>query len=281
MHAAIYKEWKNRDDETDKENEDKTNISQGIQDIENNSNPAAKHDHHEEKEVTVMTKGDEREITESSDSGEDVQSIEINDDDNSNSNANDPCQDEVKENQDNASISNGNITEDNNTLQHLQEEFPANNNCCNKRCNNSRCTNRTKEKLKSFWKFIQKYISRLDKYKSIYITGIVHFVDVLTDYLVLCQYVMYAIEECNGKNYENIDYVVVSISSFLIIVLSKIISCWYVYKFTENGWKTLLNFLDGYIYVEIFQSHKTGNKNRKNMGVSPTIRGTNVCCFAK
>ena len=53
-------------------------------------------------------------------------------------------------------------------------------------------------KKRSKKKWISKIIKRIKKYKAIYLTAIIHFSDVITDYLVLCQYVLYAIDQENG-----------------------------------------------------------------------------------
>ena len=83
----------------------------------------------------------------------------------------------------------------------------------------------------------------------------------ITDYLILCQYILFAIDETYYKNnYPNIDYLAVSIYGALIIILNRILGCYYIYIFTENYFDVFLGFIDFYIFKEIIASHNSGNK---------------------
>ena len=103
---------------------------------------------------------------------------------------------------------------------------------------------------------------RIKKYESIYLTAIIHFSDVITDYLVLIQYILFGLTERmdNGISYPGVDYVFVAVLSLITIVLNKILSCYYVWLFTENIWDVVLNILDFYIFKEIYASHESGNR---------------------
>lgn len=108
--------------------------------------------------------------------------------------------------------------------------------------------------------FLKQVLTRFKKYRGIYVTAIIHCADVITDYLVLVQYILFAIDEWYGDNKENINYTATAIASFLAIVFSRILSSYYIYKFTTNKLDVLLNTFDLYIFREIIASHETGNK---------------------
>ena len=112
---------------------------------------------------------------------------------------------------------------------------------------------RRKEEVK---KCLGKVWKQFFRYKSIYLAAVIHFSDVITDYLVLIQYVVLAF----ANNDKNINYVYVSIASILTIILNKILTSYYILKFTKNKWDVLLNIFDFYIFIEIYASHKNGNK---------------------
>lgn len=81
--------------------------------------------------------------------------------------------------------------------------------------------------LVDIWKVFRKY-------NGIYLTVIVHLGDVFTDYLVLMQYITFAIVEENGAKYNNCDfdhinYLGVAVLSSLTILLSKTLSCYFDY----------------------------------------------------
>ena len=59
---------------------------------------------------------------------------------------------------------------------------------------------------------------------------------------------------------ENVDYLWVSIAAGCIIVFNRILSCYYILKFTESYFDMILNIFDFYIFREIFASHESGNK---------------------
>ena len=108
----------------------------------------------------------------------------------------------------------------------------------------------------------QRILGRVEKYKSIYLSVIIHFSDVITDYLVLIQYVFYAYDEYFGENsnHPNINYLFASILSFLTIFLNKVFSSYYIWIFTHNIWDIMLNMFDFYIFKQVCASHETGNK---------------------
>ena len=111
------------------------------------------------------------------------------------------------------------------------------------------------------YKFFKRVWKRFKHYRGIYITAIIHCADVITDYLVLTQYIFFAYDElANDENKENINYLFVAIASFLAIVLSRLLSCYYIWIFTTNKWDLFLNLFDLYIFKEIIASHETGNK---------------------
>ena len=51
-----------------------------------------------------------------------------------------------------------------------------------------------------------------------------------------------------------------AIGSFLVIFLSKMLSSYFVYKFTHSKFDVLLNMFDVYFFKEIIASHESGNK---------------------
>ena len=108
--------------------------------------------------------------------------------------------------------------------------------------------------------FFKRVWKRFKNYRGIYITAIIHCADVITDYLVLCQYIFFAIDEqtVSDCNYENINYTAMAIASFLAILLSRLLSCHYINIFTHNKWDLFLNLFDLYIFKEILASHQTG-----------------------
>ena len=101
---------------------------------------------------------------------------------------------------------------------------------------------------RGIWTFFKELWKRIKECKSIYLTMIVHLADVLTDYLILCQYIVYAINQHNNNNNSdvncaNIDYLWVSIASFSVILFSKILFCWYVWKVTENKFDIFFKYI--------------------------------------
>ena len=109
--------------------------------------------------------------------------------------------------------------------------------------------------------FSKQIFYRVCKYKGIYFTAIIHFSDVITDILILCQYILFAIDEnFYSCNYDNIDYFWVAVCSFLILILNRILGCLLIWTFTQSWFDTFLNFFDFYLFKEIFASHNSGNK---------------------
>ena len=107
--------------------------------------------------------------------------------------------------------------------------------------------------------FLKRVWKRFKNYRGIYVTAVIHCADVITDYLVLCQYIFFAIDELfYDKQYENINYPVVAVFSFLAILLSRLLSCYYINIFTHNKCDLFLNMFDLYIFKEILASHQTG-----------------------
>ena len=114
---------------------------------------------------------------------------------------------------------------------------------------------------KSKMRLCRQIFYRIMRYKTIYLSIIVHLADIVTDYLILIQYVFFAMDEYfHNKDYENINYVGVSIGSILIILSNKILSSYYIWQFTSNPFDILLNFFDFYLFKEILVSHESGNK---------------------
>ena len=101
-------------------------------------------------------------------------------------------------------------------------------------------------------------IAQILKYKSIYVSVIIHFSDVITDYLVLIQYIFYYYYQY-GSN-DNVDYFFVSLFCFLTIFLNKVLSSYYIWQFTQNAFDVILNIGDFYILKEVLASHETGNQ---------------------
>ena len=119
--------------------------------------------------------------------------------------------------------------------------------------------NKDESKLQHIWQILKQLLKRTNKYKSIYLTVIVHLTDVVTDYLVLCQYIVFAIDETNNvKKFDNIDYFWVSVSAAFTIIANKILSSYFVYRFTRSWFDVLLNVGDFYIFKEIIASHQSG-----------------------
>ena len=115
---------------------------------------------------------------------------------------------------------------------------------------------------KSCFICVRQVIKRVRRYKSVYLTAIIHFSDVITDYLVLAQYIVFAIDELTISkfNHPNINYLFVALASALTIILNKILSSYIIWKFTQDIWDVILNVCDFYIFKEIIASHKCGNK---------------------
>lgn len=95
------------------------------------------------------------------------------------------------------------------------------------------------------------------KNKSIYLACIIHFGDRITDYLVLIQYGIFA---WYHYYFDHIEYHIVFGVSIFIILINKVVSCIYIWRFTYNRISALLNFLDLYIFTEVLASHKVGNQ---------------------
>ena len=147
-----------------------------------------------------------------------------------------------------------------NSLSRLCTRWKCNNNNCNCKC-----------KYKSLKRAVLDLWKVFKKYHGIYVTIIIHLSDVFTDYLVLIQYITFAIIENNNafyndtdeydlETFDHVDYLSVSIFCAITIVASKCLSGYYIYKFTKNKWDVLLNIFDLYIFREILASHRSGNK---------------------
>ena len=104
----------------------------------------------------------------------------------------------------------------------------------------------------------QTIFLRVWKYRSIYLSWIIHFSDVITDYLIIAQYYIYSLNYNHYNN--NVDYRLVTLASILTIVLNKIMSGYYIWKFTNSKINTLLNIFDFYIFKEVYASHYSGNQ---------------------
>ena len=106
----------------------------------------------------------------------------------------------------------------------------------------------------------KQIFQRIKQYKSIYLTSIIHFSDVITDYLVLTQYLVFAFDENYESQNNGVSYLLAAILSLLTIIMNKIFSCYYIYTFTHNYIYVLANIFDFYIFKEIYDSHKSKNK---------------------
>ena len=105
--------------------------------------------------------------------------------------------------------------------------------------------------------FSKQALMRILKFKSIYMTVIIHFSDVMTDYLVLIQYIFHYYYKHSD---DNVNYLFVSLFSFLTIFLNKLLSSYYVWQFTQNIFDVIFNVFDFYIFKEVLASHESGNK---------------------
>lgn len=104
-------------------------------------------------------------------------------------------------------------------------------------------------------------------------TAIIHLADVVTDYLILCQFILLALDEISGTEYDHINYVYVSLLSIFTIMINKTISSYHIYKFSKSIWDVILNIFDCYIFKEIVASHESGNKTdlMQFLQVTPSV----------
>ena len=109
----------------------------------------------------------------------------------------------------------------------------------------------SKKRMKSIGK-------RIWKYRSIYLTILIHFSDVVTDYLIFLEYLVKAqLEYRYGTDtFENVDYIGACIMFLLILIVHKAVSSIYYYRYTNNILFVILHIFDFSIFVEMAESHK-------------------------
>eukprot|EP01084_Bolivina_argentea_P014130 26420_1 len=99
--------------------------------------------------------------------------------------------------------------------------------------------------------------------RSIYTVIIVYLSDYITDLNILILWSAQA-----WQQYENnlsisdngLNMIIMAIASCCILVFYKLISAFAVFKATGSCWYAVLQFLDLYIFVEVYKSHKSGHK---------------------
>ena len=93
--------------------------------------------------------------------------------------------------------------------------------------------------LKMIWK-------RANHYKGIYLTTIIHFSDVITDYLIFVQYALFALDEnLYNSPKSNINYLWVSIAAFSILIANRILGCYFI-------WLSFTPFVFFFVLIDLF-----------------------------
>eukprot|EP01084_Bolivina_argentea_P050677 93204_1 len=104
-------------------------------------------------------------------------------------------------------------------------------------------------------KFFKAWLQSIWKKKSIYISIIPHLFDQATDVGVI--YTYYELSKKHGSENEwNVNFNALFISSLLVILMHKIISCGMIYSLTESFGDLLLQFLDLMMVKAVHTNYK-------------------------
>ena len=94
----------------------------------------------------------------------------------------------------------------------------------------------------------------------------IHFFDLLTDLLILTKYIALAVFENDETNVtiHGINYIGVSIVAIFLLLFYRVISTYYVYKYTLSFNKALLQFIEINIIFEIVDCIHLNDKSLNN-----------------
>eukprot|EP01084_Bolivina_argentea_P056112 102726_1 len=107
------------------------------------------------------------------------------------------------------------------------------------------------EKVQKDGNFLKLYIKTVYKMRAVYGSLVVHSFDVLTDVLVIIQWM-----DTPDVEGDHIDPQVMAESAIFVLCLSRTISAFAIFMEERNIVSAVLQFFDLLIFVEIFHAHK-------------------------